>query len=56
MVNTYYAPPLLFNRQIVVPYLAATGAATATALTLNQVVAKVNSILENYNEYNTLLL
>ena len=36
---------LLLNRQIVVPYLAATGAATVTALTLNQVVAKVNPIL-----------
>ena len=32
-------------RQILVPYLAATGTATVTALGLNQVVAKVRWLL-----------
>lgn len=41
------------------PYVAATGAATVTALTLNQVVAKVNTILfvtSNYPNIIYLLL
>jgi hypothetical protein len=40
---------LWLNRQIVVPYLAATGAATVTALTLNMVVAKVTLFLKKYD-------
>ena len=35
----------LHCRQLAVPYVAATGTATATALVLNNVVAKVSSLM-----------
>lgn len=35
---------LLFNSQLMIPYLAATCTATVTALTLNQIIAKVSPL------------